>query len=71
MSKMEELLLNRYGVLLSMTDCAALFGRSANGFRIMVASRSSGIAEQLSPAKIKIGRRVMFKTSEIAKILEG
>lgn len=70
MSKMEEMLLARYGVLLSLADCAALLDRSVDGLRITLAGRSD-IAQQLRPAKIKIGRRVMFKASELAKILEG
>jgi len=70
MSKMEEMLVSRYGVLLSLADCAALLDRSVDGLRITLSGRSA-FAEQMRPAKIKLGRRVMFKASEIAKILEG
>jgi len=65
----EEILIQRYGALISMRDCAELFCRSAEGFRITLA-RDNDFANKLRPAKIKIGRRVLFKTNVISKILD-
>lgn len=65
----EEMLLKQYGVLLSLKDCAHLLGRSVEGLRVTLC-RSNTIAEKFNKAKIKFGRRVMFKTSDVAKIID-
>jgi hypothetical protein len=69
MTKTEEMIVSRYGVLLSLADCAALLNRSAQGLRVTL-SGNNDLAERLRPAKLKLGRRVMFKASELAKLLD-
>lgn len=70
MTRTEELLVSRYGVLLSLTDLAALLNRSVDGLRITL-SGNNELARQIRPAKVKLGRRVMFKAAELAKFLDG
>jgi len=65
----EELLIKEYGVLLSLKDCAQLFGRSIDGLRVSLV-RNTPLAEKFSKAKVKLGRRVMFKASAIAQIID-
>lgn len=65
----EEALIQRYGILLSLKDCASLFCRSAEGFRVTLAGENE-FAKRLRPAKVKIGRRVLFKASVIGRILD-
>ncbi len=65
----EETLIQRYGVLLSLQDCADLFCRSAEGLRVTLAGNNE-FANRLRPAKVKIGRRVLFKASVIGQILD-
>lgn len=65
-----ELLVNKYGVLLSLEATAQLLNRSKDGLRVSL-SRQSDIAEQLNKAKVKLGRRVMFKASAIAEIIDA
>jgi hypothetical protein len=65
----EETLIQRYGVLLSLRDCAELFCRSAEGLRVTLAGNNE-FANRLRPAKVKIGRRVLFKASVIGQILD-
>jgi hypothetical protein len=69
MSTTESTIIKQYGILLSFKDCAALLGRSSEGFRVTL-SRDSELARKLKPAKIKIGRRVLFRASALAKLLD-
>ncbi|MDN7726272.1 MULTISPECIES: plasmid-related protein [Burkholderia] len=69
MTKTEELLVTRYGLLLSLTDLAGLLNRSVDGLRITL-SGNNQLARQIRPAKIKLGRRVMFKAAEVARFLD-
>ncbi|MCG2585833.1 DNA-binding protein [Massilia sp. TS11] len=65
----EEMLVQRYGVLLSLRDCAELFCRSAEGLRVSLAGNND-FANKLRPARVKIGRRILFKASVISQILD-
>ena len=69
MKTTEEIIIKQYGILLSFKDCAALLGRSSEGLRVTL-SRDSELARKLKPAKIKIGRRVLFRASSLAKLLD-
>lgn len=69
MSTTESTIIKQFGILLSFKDCAALLGRSSEGLRVTL-SRDSELARKLKPAKIKIGRRVLFRASELAKLLD-
>lgn len=69
MSTTESIIIQQYGILLSFKDCAALLGRSSEGLRVTL-SRDSELARKLKPAKIKIGRRVLFRASALAKFLD-
>ncbi|MGZ5199203.1 MAG: hypothetical protein ACXWC4_05475 [Telluria sp.] len=65
----EEILVQRYGVLLTLQDCAKLLCRSAEGLRVTLSSDNE-LARKLRPAKVKIGRRVLFKASVLGQILD-
>ena len=65
-----EILLNRYGPLLSIGDLAALLQRSKEGLRLTLRGNSA-LANQLGSARIKIGRRVHFKTIAVAALIDG
>lgn len=69
MSTTESTIIKQYGILLSFKDCAELLGRSSEGLRVTL-SRDSELARKLKPAKIKIGRRVLFRASAFAKLLD-
>lgn len=69
MNTTEETIIKQYGILLSFKDCAALLGRSSEGLRVTL-TRDSELARKLKPAKIKIGRRVLFRASSLAKLLD-
>ena len=65
----EETIIQQYGVLLSLKDCAKLFCRSSEGLRVTLSSNSE-FSQKLRTARVKLGRRVLFKASVIGKILD-
>lgn len=65
----EEQLLKRYGPLLSLTDLSNLLKRSPDGLRISLRSQSE-FAKKWNSAKRKVGRRVYFKASDVAELID-
>ena len=65
----EEQLLKRYGPLLSLTDLSDLLKRSPDGLRISLRSQSE-FANKWNSAKRKVGRRVYFKASDVAGLID-
>jgi len=66
----EESLTGQYGPLLSMAQLAKVLDRSAEGLRVSLRNDTEW-ARQRNAAKMKLGRRVYFRTAEIAKFLGG
>ena len=68
----EEVLIDRHGCLLTMAALAQVLDRSPDGLRISLRpSNTSEWARRVNAAKLRIGRRVYFRTSDIALILMG
>ena len=68
--QIEEALTKQYGPLLSVAQLAKVLDRSAEGLRITLRT-DSGWSKTINLTKLKLGRRVYFRTSEIALILSG
>lgn len=66
----EEALTKSYGPLLSIAALATVLDRSPDGLRISLRS-SSDWALAINATKIRLGRRVYFRTSDIARVLSG
>ena len=66
----EEHLTKLYGPLLTIVQLAKLLHRSAEGLRISLRS-SSEWAGAINATKLKLGRRVYFRTSGVARLLSG
>lgn len=68
---MEELLLNRYdgSPLLSLEQLAEVLHRSKDGLRISLSSDSE-LSRKIRPFRIKIGRRIYFRTAAIARFID-
>lgn len=66
----EEALTRQYGPLLSIAQLAKVLDRSAEGLRISLRTDSEW-SRQVNAAKLKLGRRVYFRTAEVAKVLSG
>lgn len=66
----EEILLNQYrSPLLTLTQLAQILNRSPDGLRISLNNKSE-VAQEFNAARVKIGRRVFFKTVQIAEIID-
>ncbi|HBX37376.1 MAG TPA: plasmid-related protein [Pseudohongiella sp.] len=65
----EEQLLDRYGPLLSLTELSELLKRSPDGLRIALRSQTE-FAQKWNAAKRKGGRRVYFRASDVAELID-
>lgn len=67
----EDLILNRYNgaPLLSLEQLAELLHRSKDGLRITLGSDNE-FSRKINPCRIKIGRRVYFKTADVARLID-
>lgn len=67
---MEETLIATYGPLLSLAVLAKILDRSPEGLRITLRT-SSDWTNRMNGAKLRLGRRVYFRTTEVARVLSG
>ncbi|WP_348271693.1 hypothetical protein [Bordetella genomosp. 12] len=65
---LESNLHQKYGPLLSLQQLAELLHRSADGLRVALRT-SQPYALRICEARVKIGRRVYFRTTDIATYL--
>lgn len=67
---LEESLINHFGPLMPLAALASLLDRSPEAVRMFLRSNSD-LAQHINTAKLKIGRRLYFRSSEIAQCLAG
>ncbi len=65
----EVRLIERYGILLSLEDLAEVLKRRHDRLRIALRGDSE-FARTWYPAKKKIGRRVYFRASNVARLID-
>ena len=68
---LENQLTDRFGLLLSQTQLAELLGRSTGGLRYSLCYPSDQSTHALKACGRKIGRRVYYPASEVARIIAG
>lgn len=68
--EIEETLTKQYGPLLSVVQLATILHRSSEGLRISLRTESDW-SNRINSAKLKLGRRVYYRTAEIALVLSG
>lgn len=66
-SSMEASMFEKYGPLLSLPQLAEILHRTPDGLRVALHDDSS-YAGQLNAAKVRIGRRMYFRTPEVARM---
>lgn len=66
-----DILLQRYGPLISYSQLAEIFHRSPQGLRLTIRSGSTEFALRLRRAKRRYGRLVRFNTVEVSKLIDG
>lgn len=68
--KIEEFLNQEYGPLLSVVQLAKVLNRSPEGLRISLRTPSEW-SDKINETKLKLGRRVYYRTAEISVLLSG
>jgi len=68
---LENQLTERFGLLMSQTQLAELLGRSTGGLRYSLSYPSNKSTRALKACGRKIGRRVYYPASEVARIIVG
>ena len=58
---------DKYGPLLSLVQLATILHRTPDGLR-MTLRDSSAYAARLNAAKVRIGRRIYFRTPDVAQV---
>jgi hypothetical protein len=71
MSETYKTLTDRWGVLMSYDALGQVMDRSPDGLRLSLAQNRSDWARRVNAAKVKIGRRVLFRTAQIAELIDG
>ena len=66
---LENQLTERFGLLMSHTQLAELLGRSAGGLRYSLSYPSDASTSALKGCGRKIGRRLYYPVSEVARII--
>lgn len=70
MMTIEENLVERFGPLMPLAGLASLLDRSPEAVRMYLRSDSE-LAQRINTAKLKVGRRLYFRTMEVARVLNG
>ena len=68
---LEHKITERYGLLLSQTQLAQLLGRTTGGLRYSLSYPSDQQTRALKVCGRKIGRRVYYPATEVARIIIG
>lgn len=68
--QIEDVLNKEYGPLLSVAQLAKVLNRSPEGLRISLRAPSEW-STRINQSKLKLGRRVYYRTAEISLILSG
>jgi hypothetical protein len=69
-ASLSQSMFDRYGPLLTLAQLAQMLNRSTDGMR-MALREASPYAERLNAAKVRIGRRIYFRTPDVARLLLG
>ncbi len=65
----ERQLFERFGPLLTLQQTAELFHRTPDGLRVSL-NRNTRFSNALNAAKRRIGRRIYFRASMLARLIE-
>ena len=68
---LEIQLMDRFGLLMSHTQLAELLGRSPGGLRYSLSYPSDASTRALKACGRKIGRRIYYPVSDVARIILG
>ncbi|MDT0511726.1 plasmid-related protein [Halomonas sp. LES1] len=64
----DDYLIDRFGLLMSISDLADLLDRSPDGVRVSLYSDTE-VSRKLKSTMVKVGRRVYFRTLQVKDAL--
>ncbi len=64
----EELLISTHGPCMTLAAVAKVFCRSEAGLRVSL-GRDSEFSQRLRRARVRYGRRVLFRTIDVSRLL--
>jgi hypothetical protein len=67
-TSLPESMFEKWGPLLTLAQLAGILNRSTDGVRLAL-RESSPYTDRLNAARVRIGRRIYFRTIEVAQIL--
>lgn len=67
---LEQNLIDRFGPLIPLSGLAQMLDRSPEAIRMFLRS-DNDLAKHINTAKLKVGRRLYFRSAEIARCLGG
>ena len=70
MSATYKALLDRFGVLLNYQQLGEVLQRRPDGLRITLHKGQGEWARAIGAARVRIGRRVLFDTAEVARLID-
>lgn len=66
----EKYMLGKFGPLMSIDQLSEVLHRPRDGLRVSLL-RATPWAKKINSCRLKIGRRLYFRTSDVARLLEG
>jgi hypothetical protein len=70
MATTHKVLLDRFGLLLNYAQLAEVLKRRPDGLRLSLCRPKGECEQRVGAARVRIGRRVLFDTAEIAKLID-
>lgn len=67
--KTEEILIGKYGPLMTLAQLAEVLGRSPDGLRLSL-RLDNELSRRLTQEKKKLGRRVYFRAAGVARLID-
>ena len=65
----EQVLLEKYGPLMTLVQLAEVLGRSPDGLRLSL-RQDNDLSRRLVSEKKKLGRRVYFRAAGVARLID-
>jgi hypothetical protein len=71
MTETYRVLVNDHGVLMTYESLSQVLQRSPDGLRLSLARGGPDWVQKINAARVRIGRRVLFRTQDIADLIDG
>jgi hypothetical protein len=65
----EQILIEKYGPLMTLVQLAEVLGRSPDGLRLSL-RQDNELSRRLAPERKKLGRRVYFRAAGVARLID-